>query len=305
MFICLGVAGLIWRFIKQNWTRITVLGIVVFLLSVTAYKRNSIWNDPVAFWKDCASKSTKKPRPNYNLANALYKQDKIDEAIKYYTLTLQLDPNHVFAHNNLALALMDKGEIDQAIVHCKEAIRLDPEFADAHYNIAIAFHNQNNLDKAILHYNQALRINPRLSKAHNGLAQVFCQQDRIDKAISHWFEALRLEPDWPEVLNDLAWFLVTYENPEYFDADEGLRLAKRACELTKYENPIMLDTLAAAYAAAGQFSQAVKTAERAGEWAVSSGEEQLARDIQSRLELYKTGQQYHNLPAKSRPKIKE
>jgi spermidine synthase len=53
-----------------------------------------------------------------------------------------------------------------------------------------------------------------------------------------------------------------------------------------------LDTLAAAYAAAGRFAEAVAAAERAVPLAESGGQAELARRIQSRLELYRAGRPY-------------
>jgi hypothetical protein len=53
-----------------------------------------------------------------------------------------------------------------------------------------------------------------------------------------------------------------------------------------------VDTLAAAYAAAGRFPDAVKTTERAIDLAESANQQQLADEIKKRLELYKTGQPY-------------
>ncbi|MCJ7692252.1 MAG: hypothetical protein MUO22_02400, partial [Sedimentisphaerales bacterium] len=74
--------------------------------------------------------------------------------------------------------------------------------------------------------------------------------------------------------------------------DDAVKFAKRACEITAYKQPEMLDTLAAAYAAAGEFGPAVQSAEKALELAIASGDESLAESIQERLEFYRAERPY-------------
>ncbi|MHC4459051.1 MAG: tetratricopeptide repeat protein, partial [Planctomycetota bacterium] len=76
-------------------------------------------------------------------------------------------------------------------------------------------------------------------------------------------------------------------NPE-----EAVRLAKKACELTDYQQPVMLDTLGVAYAAAGRFQEAVAVAEKAINIAKTTDKNNLAEQIQERLQLYKACRPY-------------
>ena len=115
---------------------------------------------------------------------------------------------------------------------------------------------------------------------------------RAKEAAKHYRRALELHSDWPEVLNNLAWILATHEDPELRNGAEAIGLAERACELKNYKAPALLDTLAAAYAEAGQFGKAVETAEKAIELARAAKSEKLAQDIQSRLNLYKSKRPY-------------
>ena len=94
-------------------------------------------------------------------------------------------------------------------------------------------------------------------------------------------------------MNNLAWILATHEDAQIRDGAEALRLARRACELTRHELPGHLDTLAAAYGEAGQFDQAVKTIEKAIQLALTGGKEEMAKDFRRRLALYKAKLPYH------------
>ena len=80
---------------------------------------------------------------------------------------------------------------------------------------------------------------------------------------------------------------------EIYDA---IKFAKKACELTKYKQPEVLDTLAAAYASAGRFSEAVTTAEKALQLAQASQQDKLIVGIQKHLKLYKAEQPYIEPP---------
>jgi thiamine pyrophosphokinase len=62
--------------------------------------------------------------------------------------------------------------------------------------------------------------------------------------------------------------------------------------MTGHKEPGLLDTLAAAYATGGRFDDAIETAKQALDKAKASGQEEIVREIQSRMELYLAGQRY-------------
>jgi hypothetical protein len=94
------------------------------------------------------------------------------------------------------------------------------------------------------------------------------------------------------MLNNLAWLLATVGDTSSQDANKAIKFAERACELTTYNQPDLLDTLAAAYAAGGNFPMAIKTAEKALKLAEDVNEEDLVKSIRERLNLYKSNQSY-------------
>jgi tetratricopeptide (TPR) repeat protein len=98
----------------------------------------------------------------------------------------------------------------------------------------------------------------------------------------------------PELLNNLAWQLATSADPKTRDGRQAVELARRACELTQYRVTVMVGTLAAAYAEAGQFDEAIATAQRACALASEQGQTELLRRNQELLELYRGHQAYHS-----------
>ena len=162
----------------------------------------------------------------------------------------------------------------------------------AHFLLAGSLHEQGRLDEVIYHCSEVIRIKPDHLKARINLGRALCDAGRYDEAVKHYEETLQLKPDWVEPMNSLAWLLAVSEKTTVHDPDRAIRLALRACELTNYNTPQLLDTLAAAYAAAGAFDKAVETAEKAFELCQSPEQNTLKQEIEERLALYRAGKSY-------------
>src|SRR5205823_2528641 len=121
--------------------------------------------------------------------------------------------------------------------------------------------SQHKLDEAVVQFELALKARPRFAAAHYNLAETRLQQGRVQKAIAHYEQALRCRPRWTAALNNLAWLLATHSNPEARNGQRALILAKEACQLTTNADISLLQTLAAAYAECGQFTNASATAQ--------------------------------------------
>jgi len=228
-----------------------------------------------------------------NLANVLASQGRFKEAIDHYSQALQIKPDNFEAHNNLGVVLADQGKFNEAIDHYSEALRIRPDYANAHKDLAVALEKQGRIEEAIDHYYEALRIEPNYTIAHIQLALVWLSQERTDKAIEHYQKALSLSPDSTVVLNNLAWILATHENSSFRDGARAVQLAEKACTLSGYKSAISLDTLAAAYAEAGRFHEALQTAQKASKLAVAEGRVELAKEIERRMQFYRAGKPFY------------
>jgi len=241
-----------------------------------------------------------KIKPDYakarnNLAGQLIAQGRSDEAISHLHQALQIEPDYVVAHNNLGNALTSQGKFDEAIGHYRRALEIDPGYANAHNNLANALRSQGKFDEAITHYRKALEFKPHIAKAHYNLAVTLKMVGNAEEAIKHFGEALHLEPNWLAPLNDIAWIRATHPDPEVRNAGQAIEFAERACELTGHKEAAILDTLAAAYAEAGRFGQAVTTARAAITLAEKAQAKELAEAIGKRLELYRQERPYREV----------
>jgi tetratricopeptide (TPR) repeat protein len=124
--------------------------------------------------------------------------------------------------------------------------------------------------------------------AHAHLGAALLGRGRAGEAADEWREAARIKPAYGTVANNLAWLLATHRDPRVREPEEAVVHAERAASLAP-DDPAVLDTLAAAYAAAGRFEEAVETASRAAALVRERGQPELARAIEQRRAFYRRG----------------
>src|SRR5207237_730080 len=137
--------------------------------------------------------------------------------------------------------------------------------------------------------------NPESSASHSQLALALAASHRTTEAVAQYRNALRLKPDHLLSLNNLAWLLSTDPDAQVRNGTEAVQLAERACRLTSFQAPALAGTLAAAYAEAGKFDEAVNTAQRACELATISGQADLAAQNRKLLGLYEARKPYRDI----------
>jgi Flp pilus assembly protein TadD len=125
-----------------------------------------------------------------------------------------------------------------------------------------------------------------MTEAHSYLGTAMIMKGNRTEARAEWRVALQSEPNNVRVLNDLSWLLSTAPEPALRSGAEAVRLASHGVELTHQQDPMLLGTLAAAFAEAGDFDKAVATEQRAAELAGKQGNSQLVTLLESRLALF-------------------
>ncbi len=132
---------------------------------------------------------------------------------------------------------------------------------------------------------------------HSHLGNLLMRRGESRLALAHYREALRVKPEDPVSLNNIAWFLATTPDDGLRDGREALALAERAARLVSFGNPVLLDTLAAAYAEQGRYRQAVATARQALQLALEMQDEELAGEIRGRISSYRARRPHRVVPA--------
>lgn len=219
-----------------------------------------------------------------NLGLALEKIGDLEQAADHYQKAVQLEPDHVIARYNLGTTLGRLGQFEQAATHFQETLKLKPDHINAHNNLGSALRALGKLEDAAECYRQTLKLKPDYALAHNNLGNTLLALGKPAQAIEHYQTALRLKPDDVGALNSLARILATVEDEGLRDPAQAVRLGQRACELTQYSHPVVLDTLAVAYAADGDFTKAITFAEKTLQ--LAGDNKGLADEIQKRIEQY-------------------
>ena len=184
------------------------------------------------------------------------------------------------------------GQVGEAITYFRKALQIEPGNAEAQCDLGAALFRQGNVDDAIAHFQKALEINPGIAEAHLNLGSAFVKKGEVNEAIAHFQKALTIEPDNVEVLNDLAWLLATAPQASLRNGNRAVELAQRADQVAGGESPIILSTLAAAYAEVGRFGDAQQSARKAVEQATAAGQQGMVVELTRELKLYEAGLPY-------------
>jgi tetratricopeptide (TPR) repeat protein len=123
-----------------------------------------------------------------------------------------------------------------------------------------------------------------------GELYALCGQPKL--AAPYYEKAVEMGPSYTNALNNYAWFLATGTEAEVRDGRKAVQLAQKACELSQWKVPVIIGTLAAAYAQAGRFEDAVRTAERARDLASEQGVPEVAKRNEELLGLYREKKAY-------------
>jgi len=220
-------------------------------------------------------------------AAALVAVGKRPEALPHYAQAVRLQPDNAQYQNNYATALIRAGDLKAAEEHYRSAIQDDPKFAESYSNLgALLFARRLFVDAANV-FSEAVRLNPTNAgiRFNSGLA--YLKAGRIADAKTQFDEAVRLRPDWTEPLVAEAWALATSSDDHVRNGPEAVMLAEKAANLTGRQQPDVLNTLAAAYAEAGRFDEALATANQALERAKQSNRTNLFPRIERAITYYK------------------
>jgi len=237
-----------------------------------------------------------------NLAASLIELGRLEEALEECRHAVRLQPDNALAHNNMATILMRRGENERALEHCLAALGVDPECVQALVTSGDCLLNLNRTEEALQRYRIALHLRPKDLAVRTRLVLSLIRLQRFAEALPHLRAGLAQAPDDVLMGNALARVLATAPDPDLRDGTEAVRIAEHVCRLTQFADPRILDTLASAYAEAGRFEEAVRTARQAIAEAQKAAETGLVAVTAARLRMYEARQPLREgPPATSQP----
>lgn len=226
------------------------------------------------------------------LCRVLVEQKKADEAV-------QMIEAAAAAASKNALALTQIGEVAVRIdrvelgeKYVRQSMALDPRLPQGRYMLGVILRRAGDVEGAEREWREALRIEPLYLPPRMGLLEIL-QQRRDRRAMEDVLrEGLARAPYSPDMLNTLAWILATSPDEKQRNGQEAVAIAEMANRLTEFGNHALLDTLAAAYAEAGRFEEAVSRSTAAIVLARDVQRLEAARAYGERRELYARRQPY-------------
>ena len=272
---------------------LSVLGIVIFsALGLLTWRQSASYRDSETLWRTTIDKDPGCWMAETNLGSELLKGGDIDGAIAHLEKSLRLKFDVLEAHNALTWALFRKGDADAAIAEAHVALNFDPTNADTHTVLGMALMTKGRLDEAIAQLSKAIELLPNHSRAHYHLAVALAEKGETVDAIAHYEKAIKAQPDLFEALTNLAWIFSSSSDANIRNGPKAVELAEEATRLTGDTSPVVLRTLAAAYATNKSFAKAVETSRRALQSAQQQRNSELAETIRHEMSLYKVGLPY-------------
>lgn len=186
-----------------------------------------------------------------------------------------------------AFDLAEAGRLDGAAALYRQMIDILPRDPKSHYNLATMLKRRGDLDGAMRHYQEAVRNDPDYLPALFNVAEIAEGKGSAREALSLYRRALKINPDFVPALNNLAKLLALHPDPGIRSVPEAVQLAEKGAKISNYRDPILLDTLGAAYAASGRFAEAGKVASQGLELATAGGNKPLAERIRKSIESYR------------------
>jgi tetratricopeptide (TPR) repeat protein len=141
-----------------------------------------------------------------------------------------------------------------------------------------------------------VRIHPHDPYNHFNLGIIFCQDRQFEQGVVHFNDAIQRDPDFLPALISLSLIRSASPVDALRNGPQAVELATRACELSRYENPMALHALAAAYAEVGRFPDALATVEVALRITRGAAQEAFAKELQRMLGLLQQQKPYRSSP---------
>ncbi|MFZ0828552.1 MAG: tetratricopeptide repeat protein [Verrucomicrobiia bacterium] len=262
------------------------------------FRQRGQLNEAVEEYQSILQRSPGSERARVGLAETLCLLGRPDAAVSCYRDVLQVDPDNSDVRIGFGLALIEQGNLDGAEAAFSSVLQADPGNARAVDGLGQVLARQNRLDEARARFLESMKLDPKYAPVHLHNAMCLSAQRQAREAVMEYRKALTLDDQLSMADDQLAWLLATYPDPQIRNGQTAVGLAERACRMTNNEQPFYLGTLAAAYAEAGRFNDAILTAEKARDVARKAGMEKIAVRNEQLLELYRAGRPYHE-PAES------
>ncbi len=227
-------------------------------------------------------------RFSHGTLGAIYlAQGQFDKAIASLTRALELRATDGSARCNLASALIRTKRYDEAIEHCRDLLDRFPDIADAHNLWGMALIGKGETDAGIQRMQQGLALDANATTARLNLSRVLVDRKRYREALDLLRAGAELPRPDPRVVRELVNLLLTCPDPALRDPVRALTRAQRASRQAKGRNVDYLELTATALAATDAWDQAIAVGQQALDLARKQNRLDLVQRLAGCIEDYR------------------
>ena len=173
-------------FIRQKKVKIFAIIIVVTALSVAAFNRNLIWNDPQALWENVLVKFPNNVRAYNGLGVIFKEQEEYDKALIQFERVLEINSNYFPAYYNMGDVQYKLGDYKAAVTYFIKVLKLNPSYhfhLDTLNSLAITYSEMGDAENAVNAFKEAIKLFPSSVMLYNNLGRQYIKMSDFDSAI--------------------------------------------------------------------------------------------------------------------------
>jgi tetratricopeptide (TPR) repeat protein len=274
------------------WSRklFPVIAALPLIACVLATERQLVfWRSSEAVLRHTIAVTPDNEIAHFMLAVDLDREGRYAESLGEFREVLRINPVNDRIHFHAGNVLMKLGRPAGALAEYRECLTYEPDKADVHNAAACALAAQDDLAGALPEFVQAERLDPRYVRPHLELAKIYFRQGADGQAADELWTAVRIQPNDVPTLTTAAHYLAANTNAAARDGHGAVVLALQAYGLSDRREPDVLDALGMAFAATGDFSDAITCAQNALEFSPAAKPDATA-PMRLRLALYQKQQ---------------
>ena len=231
----------------------------------------------------------------HNRGVTLAQRNQYAAALRDFNRVIELNPGLAIAYRNRAELLAALGRSEEAVADYTRALESIPNDASLLRARAHAHQRLGDFARSTTDLTRAIELAPQDPDGFTQRGNLAAEQGKFEQARDDFRHAMEIDPNWADACRSLAWLQATCPDRRFRDATQAVVLAEQAARLALPDDYLILDTLAAAHAAAGHFEQAVEFQKKS----LAAAPREASTSLEQRLAMYQRREAFSTGSARS------